>query len=356
MPALKVPLKSAEAVKQLLIKHEYLDKTKGIARTKTAVYYPVKDLPGVKDAVMSTMKQMKQEAAHPSSKISWSTKKMVLRKQATTLRGVLSSSLTKEEQELLKTSYDIVGNIAILEIPTELEAKEKQIAQTLLSLNKNITTVLKKAGVHEGTFRLQPLHYLAGEKTKETIHKENNVRIKLDVEHVYFSPRLSTERRRIMQQVAPGEEILVMFAGCGPYTAVLSKNTKAKLIVGVEINPKGHEYAEKNVKLNKLGNVINYCGDVRVVVPTLHKTFHRVLMPLPMGGEHFLDVALDAVKPRGMIHFYDFLKEEAFPTEAIAKIDAACQEKGRTYKVIHTTLCGQYAPRLFRVCIDVRIT
>ncbi|MBI2548019.1 class I SAM-dependent methyltransferase family protein [Candidatus Woesearchaeota archaeon] len=351
MPILKVPLPEAETVKQILIKHQFLDKTRGIVRTKTSVYYPVKDIPGAKQAV--------GQHVPDAISLSWSKKKMPLRKEITTLRGALSSALTTAEQEVLKTSYDSIGNIAILEIPAELQAKERHIAQTLLTLNKSIKTVVKKAGVHEGTFRLQPLQYLAGEKTKETIHKENNVRIKLDVEQVYFSPRLSTERRRIMQQVKPEEDILVMFAGCGPYTLELAKNTKARAVVGIEINPKGHHYAEENVKLNKLSNVTNYCGDVRVVVPQLlkkiEKKFDRVLMPLPMGGEHFLDVALTAVKSGGIIHFYDFLKEEAFPQEAIAKIAAVCKEKGRTYKVLHTTLCGQYAPRLFRVCIDAMV-
>ena len=62
------------------------------------------------------------------------------------LKQSLKSKLTKKELDLLKTSFDIVGSVAILDIPKELEKKEKTIAQELLKLHKNITTVCKKAG------------------------------------------------------------------------------------------------------------------------------------------------------------------------------------------------------------------
>ena len=92
--------------------------------------------------------------------------------------------------------------------------------------------------------------------TKETIYKENNVTLKMDVEKVYFSIRLGNERKRIMQKVLPGEEVLVMFSGCAPYPVVLSKNTKARHITGIEINPDGHMYGMENLRLNKIHNVL----------------------------------------------------------------------------------------------------
>jgi tRNA (guanine37-N1)-methyltransferase len=187
------------------------------------------------------------------------------------LREALKDKLTEKEMSELKTAFDVVGDIAILEIDDSLKKKEKIIAETLLLLHKNIKTVLKKAAEHSGEFRTQKMKYLAGVKTKESIHKELNTQIKLDVEKVYFSPRLSTERKRIMEQVKDGENILVMFSGCAPYPCVIAKNKKPARIVGIEINPVGHKYGLENVKLNKLKNVELYCGDVRSVVPKLTK-------------------------------------------------------------------------------------
>jgi tRNA (guanine37-N1)-methyltransferase len=181
-------------------------------------------------------------------------------------KDILRKSLTTEELSHLKTAFDAIGDIAILEIDDELRKKEKFIAKALLDSQKNIKTVLRKDSAHEGEFRLQKMKHLAGEKRKETIHKESGCRLKLDVEQVYFSPRMGHERLRVAEQVKPGENILCLFSGCGPYPIVLSKNTDANFITGVEINPEGHKYALENIGLNKAENVAFLLGDAREVV------------------------------------------------------------------------------------------
>jgi tRNA G37 N-methylase Trm5 len=185
------------------------------------------------------------------------------------LREALKDRLTKKEMSELKTAFDVIGDIAILEIDNSLKKKEKVIAETLLLLHKNIKTVLKKAAEHSGEFRTQKMRYIAGEKRKETIHKELNTQIMLNVEKVYFSPRLSTERKRIMEQVKDNENVLIMFSGCAPYPCVIAKNKKPARVVGIEINPIGHRYGLENIRLNKLKNVKLYCGDVKDIIPKL---------------------------------------------------------------------------------------
>ena len=192
--------------------------------------------------------------------------------------------------------------------------------------------------------------HLAGKRTTETIHRENGVRLKLDVERVYFSARTSTERKRVSDMVKPGERVLVMFSGCAPYPCVISKNSEAEMIVGVEINPEGHRYGLENVKMNRLDNVQLYCGDVRKVVPGLGK-FDRIVMPLPHTAEEFLDVALSASRSGTVIHFYTFLEEEGIPDVGVKKFSDACAD----FKVLSWNKCGQFSPNTFRVCIDLRI-
>jgi tRNA (guanine37-N1)-methyltransferase len=169
----------------------------------------------------------------------------------TNLKDALKGKLTEEEFNHLKTSFDSVGDIAILEIDDEIKSKEKLIAETLLKLQKNIKVVCKKEGIHEGQFRTQKLKVLAGENRKETICKENGIQLKLDVENVYFSPRLSTERARIASLVKPKEEILCMFSGCGPYPVVILKNQQDVKITSIELNPTGVKYQRENIILNK---------------------------------------------------------------------------------------------------------
>jgi len=272
----------------------------------------------------------------------------------TTLKQALKNKLTKKELENLVTSYDIIGDIAIIEIPYELEKKEKLIAEALLNLHKQIKVVVKKAGIHRGIYRRQKLKILAGERRKTTEYKENNVRIILHVQDVYFSPRLSTERKRISNLVKPSEEILVMFSGVAPYPLVIAKNTKAKEIYAIEINPVAHEFAVENVKLNKLKNIKLFLGDVRMIIPILKKKFDRVLMPLPLGGENFLDLALAAAKKKAIIHFYDFLKEDEFDL-AEEKVKKACDSAKRKFKILRIVKAGQIKPREYRVCVDFEV-
>jgi len=270
------------------------------------------------------------------------------------LRDALKGKLNDQEMGMLKTAFDVVGDIAIIEIDESLRKKEKIIAETLLSLLKNIRVVARKDSGHEGEFRLQKLEVLAGEDRKETEYRENGCRFRLNVEEVYFSPRLSTERKRIALLVREPEDILVMFSGAGPYPIVLSKMTPARNIVAVEKNPDGNKWALENAKLNKCNNIIFHCGDAGVVVPRLGKVFDRVLMPLPRGGEHFLPVALGAAKAGAMVHFYDFLHENEFP-QAKEKVRSACRSAGRRFRTSLFRPCGQSGPRFYRVCLDFRV-
>ena len=246
------------------------------------------------------------------------------------------------------TSYDIVGDLIIIN-----DIVKRKIAEKLLKTHKNVKVVLVKQKKYSGKYRLPKLKVIAGEKRKETIHKENNVRLKLDVEKVYFSSRMSTERKRIYLQVKPKESILVMFSGSGVYPCVIAKNTKAKEIYGIEINPIAHKYALENLKLNKINNVKLFKGDVKKVIPKSKKKFDRVLMPLPKGGEDYLDIALKVVKKNGIVHFYDFLHEDEFD-KTVEKIDRACKNLKKKYKIIKIVKCGQFSPRVYRICVDFK--
>lgn len=271
------------------------------------------------------------------------------------LKQALAAKLTRQQLEQLKASHDIVGNIAILEMPPELEKKERVIAETLLALNKNIHTVVKKQGGHTGKYRIQRYRILAGKRCKETMHTELGVRVKLHLDKTYFSSRLSTERKRILLQIQPGEEVLVMFSGVGIYPIVFAKNSRAKHVTGIEMNPAAHAYAVENLKLNKVRNVKLMGGDVRNVMPRMKQTFDRICMPLPKGGENFLDLALKKIKPGGIIHFYDFLEEKEMPDAAFAKIQQACHKAKKVYDILNWNKCGSNAPRQYRICVDFRV-
>jgi tRNA (guanine37-N1)-methyltransferase len=271
------------------------------------------------------------------------------------LKDLLQDTLTKKQIDLLPASFDIVGDILIFaDFPQELQKKEKRIGESILKLLKHIKVVAKKTKKYSGKYRTPKLKIIAGEKRKETVYKENDVRLKLHVEKVYFSPRLSNERKRIAGLVQPGESVLVMFSGCAPYPCVIAKNSKPKEVVCIEINPAAHKYAEENIKLNKLNNVTLYLGDVKKIIPKLHQKFDRILMPLPKGAEAYLDIALKASKKGTVLHFYDFLNEIEFE-KAHEKISVACLKANKHFLILNTVKCGQFSPGVFRVCVDFMI-
>lgn len=268
-----------------------------------------------------------------------------------TLKQLLKKKLTKKQLALTPSSFDIVGDIAVFsEFPKELRSKEKVIANALMKLNKNIKTVAKKTEKHSGRYRLKKVKIIAGKKTKETIHKENNIKLKLNIETCYFSPRLSGERLRIARLIKPNEKVLVMFSGVAPYPILISKISLAKEVYGIEINPQAHKYAQENLKLNKVTNVILYKGDVRKVLPKLKKKFDRIVMPLPKTAHTFLDLTIKYLNKNGTIHFYDFSNEEEFPNSSINKIKKYCKPR-----ILKKIKCGKYAPGIYRVCMDFKL-
>lgn len=338
---ISIPIKRAEEVRRYVVENSLLDINYLLKRDKDTLILPVTETKSI----------LKKFNYVKISKIKLSKRD----RKITSLKEILSDDLSADELELVKRSYDVVGDIIILEIPAELVSKEHKIAEAILKMNKSAKTVLKKAGMHEGEYRTQKMQFLAGEDREETVHRENNVLIKLDVEKVYFSPRLSNERKRIMSLVKPGEHILVMFSGCAPYPIVISKHTEASLVYGVELNPFGHTYGIENIALNKCKNVKLFNGDVREVVPKLNKKFDRILMPLPKQADTFLDVALGVSKKGTIIHLYDFVMDSDFPQSTIGKIDFVCKKLKLKYKILESVKCGQHSPKFYRVCVDFQI-
>ncbi|TAL52500.1 MAG: class I SAM-dependent methyltransferase family protein, partial [Nanoarchaeota archaeon] len=204
-----------------------------------------------------------------------------------------------------------------------------------------------------GKFRIQKYSFILGERRFETIHVENGVKISLDIRKSYFSPRSSGERLRIAKLVKPAERILILFSGVAPYPVVISRNSKASEIIGVEMNKEAHHYAKRNLTLNKIKNTKLILGDAGKEIPKLKGKFDRIVMPLPKHADIFLIKAFSKVKNRGWIHFYDFSRD--FESTRI-KVREAAQKAGVKVLIRRIVKCGQQSPGVFRVCADIQVT
>jgi len=255
------------------------------------------------------------------------------------------------------SSFDVIGHIAIVEVPERLKKKKKLVAKVIMGLNRHIKTVLEKASERKGIYRTRNYKFLAGEKNFETLHKEYGCVFKLDPTKVYFSPRELTERQRIASQVKEGETVMVMFAGVAPYAIqIAKKQPKVKEVVAIEINPVAVKYARENVILNKVSDKVKIIeGDVREKCIDFYGKCDRVVMPLPMGGEDFLDIAVNCLKERGHIHFYNWGSEPNIFENAEKIVMEKLGKLGVKYKIINRRKVLPYAPRKWKVCLDIYV-
>ncbi|AFK22910.1 class I SAM-dependent methyltransferase family protein [Pyrococcus sp. ST04] len=252
---------------------------------------------------------------------------------------------------LLPTSFDIIGDIAIIEIPEKLLEYRKEIGEAILKVHKGIKAVFMKGSKVQGKYRVRELIHIAGVRKTETIHRENGIRLKLDVSKVYFSPRLATERRRIYERSKEGEIVFDMFAGVGPYSILLAK--KVKMVFACDINPWAIIYLEENIRINKINNVVPILGDVRKVAGKLKAD--RIIMNLPRYAGEFLREAFMSIKNEGVIHYYGFGPEHDPYGEHIARIEKISEEFDAKIKILDKRIIRNYAPRQYNIALDFQV-
>jgi len=221
------------------------------------------------------------------------------------LKQAVASILTSEETEELYGAFDQIGSIIVLRIPDTLLSKKKLIGEILLEKVKTAKSIFYQSSPVEGDYRIRQLELLAGEDNTETEYKEHGCRFKVDVEKTFFSPRLATERLRIADLVKDGEIIINMFGGVGMFSIVAAKKKKCH-VYNIDINPHAAKLCLENVILNKLkGTVESIEGDsTDIIEKKLVDSGDRVLMLLPERSDEFVDVAIKALKQKGVLHYY----------------------------------------------------
>jgi len=204
-------------------------------------------------------------------------------------------------------------------------------------------------GAMQGVYRVRRFRILGWRRSKstETIYQENGVRMKLDPTTVFFSPRLSYERRRVALSLKPRERVMVFFAGVGPFALVGAKHCPSCEFVGIELNEQAVKYFEYNVRLNKLNNVKVVWGDVREKAEEYVGWADRVIMPLPRSSHTFVEEAVKVLKPKGLIHFYTF-KDKAEDVNQV--FERVFDER---FSLVFWRKVRDYSPREEQVVMDV---
>jgi tRNA (guanine37-N1)-methyltransferase len=258
----------------------------------------------------------------------------------------------EELEPLLPTSFDVIGDIAVIKIPDELKEHSSAIGEAIVEANKHVVTVVSDEGV-TGDFRVRNIKVIAGEESTKTYHGEFGMRFAVDLDKAYFSPRLATERQRVTQMVQEGELIIDMFCGVGPFSVTISKNVPGSKIFGIDSNPYAIKNFMENIRINKVENVIPMEGDARELMPSMEPA-DRIIMDLPQSSYEFFELALGSLKDGGIIHYYETLTE----VEAQEREDdliSIVQKQGRKMELEEGRIVHGYSPTQNHYVFDIKV-
>jgi len=280
-------------------------------------------------------------------------------------KNILKSFLSGEPR-YAGIGLDIIGDIAILKLPESVKDEAGQMAQSLLEEIRNIKVVFRQTSPVSGSYRTRALEWLVGEKRTTTMHREHGCVFEVDVGSSYFSPRLSYERLRIASLVQErektlgrGEVVLNMFSGVGCFSIVIARRSTRTSIFSIDLNPNAIRYMIRNIWLNRVRRKVTaVLGDASIVSRNLFSSrMDRVLMLLPEKAYELLGTAVDTIRDRGLIHYYDFVHaRRADPAvKVIEKVSAKLGSLPVEFKIGDSRVVRSVGPNWYQVALDIEV-
>lgn len=261
--------------------------------------------------------------------------------------------ISEELREQLPTSFDVVGDIAIIRLPDDLVPFAGDVGDAMRKVMPRLRTVAMDRGV-QGEFRVRSLEVVSGEPSMVTTHTEYGLRFKVDVSTVYFNPRLAGERRRVSHLVREGEVVIDMFAGVGPFSLMISKYSSPREVHAIDINPDAIVLMRENIEINKVEVVNPLLGDARELMPDLPAA-DRIIMNLPHSAHEFLQDASLNLKPGGTIHLYA-ISERDEVNDLVSSWISLQRGKGIDLDLSRLEELKTYSPTMSVYSVDLVLT
>lgn len=252
---------------------------------------------------------------------------------------------------LAPRAFDQVGDIVVVKVPPEIADKARiaELGDAMLRFH-HARAVFHDAGVKD-PHRVRALERIAGEGGALTQVNENGARLWVDLSRAYFSPRLASERARVAELVRPGETVADLFGGVAPFGVQAAM--RGAEVDSVDINPEAVDLARRNVTdLRLQGKVRLWQGDAREVAKDLPPA-DRVVMNLPHGAKHFLDVAARVAKPTATIHYHEITPPEEWERRSTKVLDELdlCGWGGR---LVQHRVVRNYSPQEAHMVFDFK--
>jgi tRNA (guanine37-N1)-methyltransferase len=260
-------------------------------------------------------------------------------------KDLVAGCIPKSLLARLTGHYDVIGSVAVILIPPELEEFRFLIADAILSHRHSVKTVLNKTEAVHGSNRTARYEILAGTGTLTTC-REYGFSYTLDVLTSFFNPRLQTERQRVADQVRYGERVLVPFAGVGPF--VVPAAARGGSVVAIEQNRDAFRWLCENVRKNGVEEQVTpVLGDAFDTSRLSGLVFDRVIIPTPYGMDAIFGKLESYVRPGGIVHFYTFRNRR--------QIAGLAEElRGRGFEGVFSRRCGNVAPGVARWVFDLK--
>lgn len=349
---IRIPKHETQRVLALVRKLKLIDNTLELTRANDAVLIPL-----VAEPSADRVNEIKQQFADMQiSEHYFEEIEARPRNLGETVRADVPENLLPN----IPSSFDIIGDIAIVELPDQLAAFSSAIGEGVMKINPHVRLVLRKLGEVSGTFRTRKFEAIAGNGSTETIHKEFGCAFHLDVAKVYFNARLSHERMRVAKQVKQNERVLDMFAGVGPYSILIAKTQRTSKVYAVDLNPEAFKYLKQNILLNRMADrVVCALGDAAQLATTdLRGTADQVIMNLPSDSSHFLPAAVQALKREGgTIHYYIFASRDSNLEQIKEEVQSTIHAQGRIVRSFtFSEIIKEVAPSRVQVALDVLVS
>jgi tRNA (guanine37-N1)-methyltransferase len=201
-------------------------------------------------------------------------------------------------------SFDVVGDIVVVRIPPDFPHDPARVGEALLQFVPGARLVGADRGVH-GSGRIRLLDRIAGSGPWSTIHTEHGLRIWVDLERAYFSPRLAEEHHRVASEVRAGETVFDLCCGVGPFTAHIARDGRATRITAVDSNPDAISLLHQT--LGALRPTVRVDARVESVEDFLSRSgvADRAILNLPHEGIKYLHPLMERVARGGTLHYYE---------------------------------------------------
>ena len=269
------------------------------------------------------------------------------------LKELLSDEIPAQELAKIPSSWQVIGTVIVITIPEELNDIVTLIGQKLLQMYPRCTCVVRDKGI-KGAFRLPEREIIAGSGT-ETLHKENGCIFKLDVTKVMFSKGNLAEKK-LMSISASNEFVVDMFAGIGYFSVPIAVHSSPKKIIAIELNPVSFGYLQENILLNHVENLVEpILGDCAIVTP--EGVADRVIMGYVGTTHHYLLNGIRALKPEGgVLHYHETTPEKLLLERPVNRIKEAALHLGKNTEILEIRRIKKYAPGVWHVVVDAKIT